>query len=96
MSTENVRRFVERVAGEARLASEIKAIPAGSGAEAAFVALGQRESFAFTVEELRQEAARARASHSMANSTVNQSDNQSDDGLWVLDYFYGPEGKWTK
>jgi predicted ribosomally synthesized peptide with nif11-like leader len=96
MSTVNVRRFIERVAREAKLANEIKAIPAGSGAEAAFAELGQREGFEFTVEELRQEAAGARAAQSTAESAARQSDDQSDDGLWVLDYFYGPEGKWTK
>jgi predicted ribosomally synthesized peptide with nif11-like leader len=92
MSTVNVRRFIERVAREANLANEIKAIPAGSGAEVAFVKLGQREGFAFTVEELRQEAAGTRTAQSGSEFAAGQS----DDGLWVLDYFYGPEGKWTK
>jgi predicted ribosomally synthesized peptide with nif11-like leader len=96
MSTQNVGCFVERVAAEGKLANEIKAIPAGSGAEAAFVGLGQREGFDFTVEELRQEAARARTLGSASTSAAGAADNASDDGLWVLDYFYGPEGKWTK
>lgn len=91
MSTENVRRFVELVAQNARLASELKAIPAGAGAEAAFVKLAEREGYAFSVPELQQEAARAVASPAQEAETEG-----ADDGLWVLDYFYGPQGKWTK
>jgi predicted ribosomally synthesized peptide with nif11-like leader len=91
MSTENVRRFVELVAQNARLAGEIKAIPAGSGAEAAFVKLAEREGYAFSVLELQQEAARADGASRQETET-----EEGDDGLWVLDYFYGPQGKWTK
>lgn len=96
MSTENVRRFVERVAQDAQLASELKAIPAGPSAELAFMKLAEREGFGFSVEELRAEAASASSKSTGGTELETGDEREADDGLWVLDYFYGPEGKWTK
>ncbi len=96
MSKENVERFVRRVAQDAQLANELKAVPAGAGAESAFVALGAREGFSFTVEELRAAAKVAATTTAVRASEEGAASQTDDDGLWVLDYFYGPEGKWTK
>jgi len=98
MSTENVRRFVERVAQDSRLAERLKTIPAGPRAEADFVALAAEEGFAFNIDELRAEAEKAASgaqqrSESAATAEVSESGESAD---WVLDYFYGPNGQWTK
>lgn len=91
MSKENVQRFIARVSEDYALAGKVKAIPAGANAESAFVALADEQGLQFTVEELRAEADR------VAQSTSTPSDTQNAQSPeWVLDYFYGPDRKWTK
>lgn len=90
MSKENVQRFIARVSEDYALADKVKAIPAGSNAESAFVALADEQGLQFTVEELRAEADRVAQSASTASDSQNPQSSE-----WVLDYFYGADRKWT-
>lgn len=92
MSRENVRRFIARVSEDYALAAKVKAIPAGAEAEAEFAALARAQGLTFSVEELRLEADEAAA----AGSPADAADGDASSAAWVLDYFYGPDRKWTK
>lgn len=92
MSKENVQRFIARVSEDYHLAAKVKAIPAGSSAEDAFVALAREQGLAFSVQDLRDEADRV-ADTSRAADTGEATESNSSE--WVLDYFYGQNRKWT-
>ena len=91
MSKENVQRFITRVAQDYSLAARLKAIPAGPGAEAAFVSLANEQGLDFTVEELREEADKSAA----VGPGASDPSGQGESAQWVLDYFYGADRKWT-
>ena len=92
MSKENVQRFIARVSEDYALAAKVKEIPAGAEAEAAFVALARGQGLSFSIEDLRAEADRVAA----AGPAASMSDQEHPSAEWVLDYFYGPDRKWTK
>ncbi|MFA4913212.1 MAG: Nif11-like leader peptide family natural product precursor [Alcaligenaceae bacterium] len=92
MSRENVQRFIARVSEDYALATKVKAIPAGAHAESEFAALAQSQGLAFSVDELRMEADRVATAGTGAQGT----DQEGPSAEWVLDYFYGPDRKWTK
>ncbi len=85
MSRDNVKLFVQQVAADSQLALLVKQIPAGPKAEAQFAALAANRGCAFTVDELKTEAAQ----HS--GSAMSDPDSPN----WVLDYFYGVDGKFA-
>lgn len=92
MSKENVQRFIARVSEDYGLAAKVKAIPSGAQAESAFVALAHSQGLDFSVEDLRAEADRI----AVAGSATAMADEDQPSAAWVLDYFYGPDRKWTK
>ena len=92
MSSENVQRFIARVSEDYALAAKVKAIPVGAEAEAEFVVLACAQGLTFSVEELRLEADQVAA----AGTPASELYDDAPSAVWVLDYFYGPDRKWTK
>lgn len=92
MSRENVQRFIGRVSEDYSLAAKVKAIPSGAEAESAFVALARAQGLTFSIEDLRAEADQVAA----ASPAATMADQDQPSAEWVLDYFYGPDRKWTK